>query len=156
MKRSMWIGAVLLGTCAALAAAPSAKKNDADTAIRKINHWTAEHFTAKDVDQMIDGYFAPEAMWLPNAQEAVVGREAIRAKFRELLNAVSVDKFTIEVVKIEQSGDMAYEIGRETFAFTGKDGVKKESHGKYLAVWKRQANGEWRCMADAPSSETRQ
>lgn len=155
MNRSLWIGAVLFAACGLLAASPGAPKNDADAAIRKINQWTAEHFTAKDADPMIDGYFAPEAVWLPDGQEAVIGREAIRAKFRELLTAMPEGKFTIEVVKIEQAGDMAYEIGRETFAYTDKDGAKKESHGKYLAVWKRQANGEWRCLADAPSSETR-
>jgi ketosteroid isomerase-like protein len=34
-----------------------------------------------------------------------------------------------------------------------KDGSQRQDKGKYLTVWKRQANGEWKIVADTWSSD---
>ncbi len=133
-------------------AARAPQKNDADSAIRRINERTAAYINAGQVSEFIDLYFAPDAVWLGHNREAIRGREAIGAFFKEGFAAAPVN-ISIEVEKIEQSGDLAYELGREVITVTDKDGAKKQHHGKYVAVWRRQPNGDWRCVVDAPSSE---
>jgi ketosteroid isomerase-like protein len=48
---------------------------------------------------------------------------------------------------------MAYVSG--TYDWTSKDasGATVNDHGKYLEVWKKQANGKWLCGADCWNSD---
>lgn len=46
------------------------------------------------------------------------------------------------------SGDLAYTIGYATARGIGPDGKPAVNYTKYLSVWQRQPNGEWRYLAD--------
>jgi ketosteroid isomerase-like protein len=48
---------------------------------------------------------------------------------------------------------MAYVTGTYTFNFKDASGKTVEDRGKYLEVWKRQADGSCKCSADAWNSD---
>ena len=152
MKPIYLLCALVLFSLHAQAPVPAPKKNDADPAIRRINERTAAYINAGQIAEFVDLYFAPDAVWLGRERAAIRGREAIGAFFKAGFSAAPIN-ISIEVEKIEQSGDLAYEIGHEVITVTDKDGAKKQHRGKYVAVWKRQPNGDWRCVVDVPSSE---
>jgi ketosteroid isomerase-like protein len=51
-------------------------------------------------------------------------------------------------IEAARSGDLAYEQG--TFEESFKDGDGKPVHvvGKYVVVWKKQSNGQWKAIVD--------
>lgn len=46
------------------------------------------------------------------------------------------------------SRDLGYTIGEYTSTGTGPSGAAVQRFGKYLTVWKRQSNGEWKFVVD--------
>jgi len=49
---------------------------------------------------------------------------------------------------ISASSDLGYTWGSYEFRAKGKDGSAKVEHGKYLTVWKKQADGNWKVAVD--------
>ena len=60
---------------------------------------------------------------------------------------------------VSASGDFGYTWGYAVFTRTNDDGEEVTSHGKYVTIWRRQENGEWKWIADlgnsAPAPEDR-
>ena len=57
------------------------------------------------------------------------------------------------------SGDFGYTWGYATFTGKNDDGEEVSTYGKYVTIWRRQENGEWKWIADlgngAPPPEER-
>jgi len=64
------------------------------------------------------------------------------------LGEVEVDPLRVDVI-----GDLAYEAGRCKALIPSSTGKRREERGKYLWVLQRQANGEWKVVADCWSSD---
>ena len=59
-------------------------------------------------------------------------------------------------VESADSGDMVYVLGSYTMTTKpakGKKGNPVIDHGKYMAVWKKQADGSWKAEADTWNSD---
>jgi ketosteroid isomerase-like protein len=50
--------------------------------------------------------------------------------------------------EVASSGDMGYTFGTYELKFDGPDGQPVVDNGKYLTVWKRQADGSWKVAVD--------
>lgn len=73
------------------------------------------------------------------------GRPAIEEAMRAYLERSGPATSTRVVIgNVVLDGDVAYEWGHSEFHFAGKAGGPKDRVGRYLAVWKRQADGGWR------------
>ena len=44
--------------------------------------------------------------------------------------------------------DLAYETGKYTYTFTPPGKAETQTGGHYVTIWKRQADGGWKIMAD--------
>jgi uncharacterized protein (TIGR02246 family) len=124
---------------------------DAEAIIRNYGQEWAKHWNAKDLDKVVEAY-ASDAVYLPPHHAAVHGRDAIREYFKGPL-AHGVAELNYEVTYIRQSGDLAYDVGRYSMMVPQKDGSRRPDRGKYLVVWKRQPNGDWKIAADSWSSD---
>jgi len=56
-------------------------------------------------------------------------------------------------VEVARSGDLAYENGTYDFVTTGKDGKTSDEKGKYLVIWKKQADGAWKVAVDMDNTD---
>jgi ketosteroid isomerase-like protein len=56
----------------------------------------------------------------------------------------------LETTRVENSGDMAMELGRYRLTVHGPDGTTRADEGKYLTSWRRM--GAWRILATCWSS----
>jgi ketosteroid isomerase-like protein len=56
--------------------------------------------------------------------------------------------FATTGVEVARSGDLAYEYGTYDFATKDKKGEITDEKGKYVVVWKKQADGSWKVAAD--------
>lgn len=104
---------------------------------------------AKDLDKTV-AYYADDAMVLPPNQPMVVSKSGIRDLWKGFLDSFTDISWKTARVEMAKSGDMGYLIG--TYAMTMKDGTKDT--GKYCEVWKKQADGKWKVVADMFSSDT--
>jgi uncharacterized protein (TIGR02246 family) len=125
--------------------------DEVEAHIRRIGEKWARHWNAQELDKLIESY-APDAVYMPPHHAAVHGKQAIHAYLQGPLKHGITD-LTYEVTFIRHSGDLAYDVGRYSMSVPQPDGRKRPDRGKYLTVWKRQSDGEWKIVADTWSSD---
>ncbi len=92
--------------------------------------------------------FTDDAVRLPPSGEIIRGRDAIEAFEAENFMEETARELTVSTIAVHASGDMAYEAGTWTYSATDLDGMAIESEGTYLAVWKMDADGSFKLVAD--------
>jgi len=113
----------------------------------------------KDLDSSVS-YMANDAMMLPPAGAPVVGKVAIR---EYMASAFATPGFSVtwepEEVVVATGGDFAYTHARSVYTFLGPDGTIQTVHAKGIAIWRKSADGHWRCVVDiwndAPSPDAK-
>ncbi len=103
---------------------------------------------AKDVDTALS-YYADEASVMPPNATILTGKEAIRARHLEVYSRPGF-AITWQTTKIEVSraGDLAYTIGTFELTVNDAEGNPVTTVSKYVTVWKKQADGQWKVVAD--------
>lgn len=101
--------------------------------------------------------FAEDVWQMPPNSPPLVGREALRGFWSQ---AVRWGEWTfdLQVQDVVASGPIAVERGRYTLSFAaGREAPPEmasfEDRGHYVALWRRDPDGEWRIVWDAPVSE---
>ena len=101
---------------------------------------------AKNAEQLVNAFYAEDAQVFPPGQPLVSGREAIKqlwGAFVPLLKQIS-----LTTTRIEVSGELAYGTGTYEMTLSQPDGSTAEDRGKYVVVYRRQADGSYRAVAD--------
>jgi ketosteroid isomerase-like protein len=124
---------------------------DAQT-IRDLDTQWSKAVGAHDLDGTVSYYSDDASVLAPNAPIATT-KEAIRAGWAASASPGVDLSFQPTKVEVASSGDMAYDVG--TYAVSMKDaqGNPVTDHGKYVAVWKKQADGKWKAVADTWNSD---
>jgi ketosteroid isomerase-like protein len=97
-------------------------------------------------------YYSDDATELPNGADAIVGKANI-AKGMGFLDDKN-NRLTWSPVSgvIADSGDLGYSWGIFEFRSKDKGGTERVEHGKYLTIWKKQADGSWKVAVDMGNS----
>ncbi len=150
------IGLVLAG---AFAAAGCGSKVDVNAELQKLlaldREWsqTTPGMT-KSLDQFMS-YYAPDATVYPPGAPAATGAAAIRALLTPMVQAPGFAlQFTPTKANMTASADLGYTAG--SYAFTSNDPTGKPTveRGKYVEVWKKQADGVWKVLEDIFNADT--
>jgi ketosteroid isomerase-like protein len=122
----------------------------ADVAATIDEHNTAfeQAMLAGNVDGMVATY-APDAVIQPPMMPASSGTESIRAVYADMVAEGAPASFDIvsDNVIVAESGELAYETGHYTVSGQAPDGEVWEDQGKYMTVWKKNADGQWQTAA---------
>jgi ketosteroid isomerase-like protein len=98
-------------------------------------------------------YYANDAVALPANEELLTNRSDIQKSWiARLAPGVSLS-WTPMYVEAAKSGDLAYILGSYTRTTKPAKGTPATDRGKYLAVWKKQADGSWKVEADMFNSD---
>ena len=94
-------------------------------------------------------FFADDAVYLPMYEPLLEGREAIMSSFRPLFDDTTV-RLTWKPLRadIAKSGDLGWTSGSYELTAQDKAGATVVRHGKYVTIWRKQANGEWKAVLD--------
>jgi ketosteroid isomerase-like protein len=113
----------------------------------------AEAYAAADVDVLMREVYAPDAYYLPPGSPILAGQERFRGQFEGFLGPIAEagrpgPRISFEIVDRDISGDLAYDIGYYTLRPPGAPEGAAGSRGKFIVIWKRDAQGRWRMHAD--------
>ena len=88
-------------------------------------------------------FYAEDAMVLPPDAPIVSGRKAIEEFWRTAVNALGLTDATMKTIDLQVAGETAYEIGEADLKVSSG-----QARVKYLLVWTRGRDGQWRLHRD--------
>lgn len=145
------LAAVLLTSACGPATPPDTRVAD-ESAIKDQDAQWSKAAAAKDLDGTVS-YYSDDASLLPPNAPIATGSHAIRAVWAPLLGPDASVSWQANKVEVARSGDFAYVLG--VYQMTQKDSQQKTvtDHGKFVEVWKKQADGKWKSVADMFNSD---
>ena len=130
------------------ASSTSSGAGDEAAALMQTSREWAKAAASRDVERTVS-YWADDAIVLQPDQPALVGKAAIRGMVER---GMKDPKFSItwepERAVITQAGDMGYLIEHNRVTFADSTGKVRTVFGKGVTIWKKDANGNWRCTVD--------
>jgi uncharacterized protein (TIGR02246 family) len=123
----------------------AARSGDAklESAVRKANsEWAAAMKTGDAA--VIAAPYADRGVFVAIDGTCIQGRDEVEKMYRERFKQAGFASSTkIETKKLVVDGDLAYESGYAEIGVV-RDGKTAVRGGRYLTVWQRQADGEWK------------
>ncbi len=110
---------------------------EARQAIEESNAMFVQAYNRGDAAACAANYFEDGALLAPN-EPTVLGKQAIEGFFKGMIEELG-GTGAIEIVEFGAEGDLAYQSA--TYAFEGNEG---SDAGKFVEVFKRQADGSWK------------
>jgi len=99
-------------------------------------------------------YAAPDAEILRESLwEPITGPEAIGESFAGAGEGVSL-VWEPARAEVSESGDLGFTWGRWTLSMPQADDDPRIVRGKYISVWRRQLDGEWKYVLDGGHTTT--
>ncbi len=119
-----------------------------------------EDANAKFIDALTRGdsagyvaNYADDAVVMSPGEPAHRGRGAIGAAGVKQMQSAKVSDEKATTVSVDVAGDYAIETGTFEVTVTPKGGKQTHGTGKYLTVWKKQADGSWKIYRDINNSD---
>src|SRR5688572_25720632 len=98
--------------------------------------------------------YTSDAMFMAPNAPAMAGDSGIVQGLRGLFSQITVTDFTLTIRDVMVAGDLAVETGMYTMTYGQKGGnTVITDKGKYLTVFKRQADGSWKLARDIFNSD---
>lgn len=155
-RAGLLLSVLTLAACAQQAPAPTPPPDtraDDETAIHAlVKDWSAAA-QAKDVEKFTAVY-ADDATVMMEGMPDVSGKAAVKEAIAGMMSDPNFAlSFAADKVVVARSGDLAYETG--SYTMTMSDAKKKPATqaGHYVVVWRKEADGSWKVVIDAPISD---
>jgi len=143
---------LILTISGALSSAQKMRSGPEDAIRAADQHW-ARVFAAKDLENSVAFCAENASVLAPNAPIAT-GKQAIGQLFSGFF---ALPSLTIEwhptKVEVARSGELGYSTGVYQMSFKDSSGKLVTDRGKYVTVWKKQADGSWRVALDIFNSD---
>ena len=116
--------------------------------LRDLDAKWAKAAAAKDVEQTI-AFYSDDAIVLPPNETSAATKEAIRNSWKAMLSSPGlVISWRPTKVQVGKGGEMAWVNGTYELTLNDANGKPTSDRGKYLEVWQKQTDGNWKCAAD--------
>jgi uncharacterized protein (TIGR02246 family) len=110
---------------------------EARQAIEESNAMFVQAYNRGDAAACAANFLEDGAILAPN-QPAVLGKQAVEGFFKGMIEELG-GTGAIEIVEVDAAGDLAYQSA--TYSFESNEG---SDAGKFVEVYKRQADGSWK------------
>lgn len=142
--------ALILGACQP---APADQSASAADAVRAADVAWEKAMSGRDTTAAVAVVEPSGSMLAPNAPIAT-GPEAIRALITGFYSMPGMSiHWQATKVEAARSGDLAYSSGTYELGFMDPKGKPLTDHGKYVTVWRKQADGSWKVAMDIFNSD---
>lgn len=126
--------------------------NELRTNIEAANQKAMSAMLAGDMAGSTANYSDSAVVMMPG-MPAMRGRMAYESGFKGMMDAMKVTAATFHTDDVMASGDLAIETGTFEMTTVPKGGKPMEDKGKYISVWKKQADGSWKIVRDINNSD---
>jgi ketosteroid isomerase-like protein len=110
--------------------------------------WADLATAGKDIDKILS-YWSDDAQVIEPGQPVYTGNAAIRAF---VIASLQTPGFRIHWVSekpvFSADGNMAYMPGTDEMTVPGANGALTTVHMRGISIWRRDPDGEWRCVVD--------
>jgi ketosteroid isomerase-like protein len=121
---------------------------EAGKLLQRDAEWAEAASAGKDVDKIVS-YWADDAVVIPQGQPMVEGKDAIRGF---VTGSLAIPGFRIhwvsDKVSFSPDGRMAYMRSTNEMTVPGPTGALMTVPGRGITVWRRDPDGQWRCVVD--------
>jgi uncharacterized protein (TIGR02246 family) len=101
----------------------------------------------------IGSLYADDAVVMMAGQPAWNGKAEMMRNGTAMLNEVKFSDMKLTTASVDVAGDYAIETGTVQMTLTPKGGKPMPDKGKYVTVWKKQADGSWKIYRDISNSD---
>ena len=115
--------------------------------LRRMDEEFGSNAKTGNAQLLVERFYAEDACLLPPNREAVRGSRAITQVWKGVI-AAGLKDIRLETTQFDVHGDMAYGIGMYHMTVEVPGGPRTEQIGKYLVVYRRMPNGDWKAVAD--------
>ncbi|HYV76218.1 MAG TPA: DUF4440 domain-containing protein [Candidatus Binatia bacterium] len=150
---SLIVGMMILSAAACNSQPAAPDTAAAEAAIRKADADWVKAVQSKKAEDWV-AFYSEDAVVLPPNDKTMTGKEAVRQPIADMLATPGL-VLTWEPTRVEiaKSGDLGYLYGTYQESWIGPDGKPATDHGKMVEIWKKQADGSWKCIVDTWSSD---
>lgn len=121
--------------------------------LRDLDAQWSKAAAAKDLERTV-AYYSEDAIVLPPNATRAATKETIRNVWKDVLAAPGlVITWKPTKVKLSTSGEIAWVSGAYELTTNDPSGKAANDRGKYLEVWEKQPDGDWKCAADMWNSD---
>ena len=123
-----------------------------ESALKDLDAQWSKAAAAKDVEGTVS-YYADDAVLMPPNAPIAAGA-AIRDFWKNMITSPGfAGGWKATKVEVARSGDLAYLTGTYELTENDASGKPVNDRGKYVEVWKKQADGKWKAVADMFNSD---
>ena len=145
---------VVVGMLVALAGVQGASAQTGDErAIREADAAWSKAAAAKDLEGTLSFMAEDTLEMAPNAP-LLTGKAAARKFWGDMFAAPGFAiSWQATKAEVSRGGDLGYSIGSYQLSMQDKSGKPMADRGKYVTIWKKQADGSWKVTVDIFNSD---
>jgi uncharacterized protein (TIGR02246 family) len=98
-------------------------------------------------------WYTDDAVLLNPGAPAARGRTAIEAQMKNMFDGATIESGGFKADDVIVEGDVAIETGSYDWTLKLKDGKVVPDKGKFVTVWRRQADGGWKIIRDINNTD---
>jgi ketosteroid isomerase-like protein len=131
--------------------APDTHETEVKT-LRELDAQWSKTAGAKDLDATV-AFYADDAVVMPGDAPVANTRQTIRDLWAPMLAPDVSVSWQVNQAEVARSGDVGYARGVYQLVMKDAAGKSTTERGKLLEVWKRRADGKWKCAVDSFSAD---
>src|SRR5262245_19388530 len=121
--------------------------------LRKLDEQWSDAAAKNDLETTLS-FYSDDAVVLPGNAPIARDKKAIREIWAGMLAPGTAVSWKVTKAEVAESGELGYLYG--TYELTMKDakgGPAVQDKGKLVEIWKKQADGSWKCIVDTYNSD---
>ena len=124
---------------------------ESETLLAADRAWSTFASSGKNVDSVV-AYWSEDGRVIMGSQPIVQGKEAIRKMVTaSFANPKFHISWTPERAVVASAGDIGYTVGTTEMTVANAKGGTAKISSRYIATWRKDADGRWRCVEDFAS-----
>jgi ketosteroid isomerase-like protein len=110
--------------------------------------WAEFATEGSDVERILS-YWTDDAVVIGPGMPAIVGKDALRQYVQDSLQIPGFRiSWTTSDATLSKDGTLAYLFSQNSVTVNGPDGAPVTTQGRAVTIWRREGDGEWRCVVD--------
>jgi uncharacterized protein (TIGR02246 family) len=142
----------VVGLVGCMSGSPDTRVAD-EAAIRAADADWVKAGQTRQVEKWV-AFYSDDATVLPPNDKPATSKNDIRKAVGDLLGLPELSiTWSPTKVEVARAGDIAYLYGAYEVSWKDPDGKQAVDRGKNVEIWKKQADGSWRCAVDTWNSD---